>query len=65
VIHPIRARQTLHKTGKKTQIAIEEVTRVASKVASALRHPTTARNEARRGNDTLKQQREGSDTLGQ
>ena len=62
MIHPIRACQTLHKTGKKTPAAIEEVTRVASKATAALGHPTTARNEVRRGSDTLRQQKEGNGT---
>jgi hypothetical protein len=60
MIQPIRACQTLYKTGKKTPAAIEEVTKVASKAAAALGHPTTARSEARRGSGTLGQQKEGS-----
>jgi hypothetical protein len=60
MIQPIRACQTLHKTGKKTLTAIEEVTRVARKAEAALRHPTTARKVERRGSGTLGQQKEGS-----
>jgi hypothetical protein len=60
MIQPIRACQTLHKTGKKTPTTIEEVTRVARKAAAALRHPTTTRKVERRGSGTLGQQKEDS-----
>jgi hypothetical protein len=62
MIQPIRACQTLHKTGKKTPTIIEEVTSVSSKAVAALGHPTTTRKVARRGTGTLGQQKEDNDS---
>jgi hypothetical protein len=60
MIQPIRACQTLHKTGKKTLDSNRGGNQGCQKAAAALRHPTTARKVERRGSGTLGQQKEGS-----